>query len=114
MIDKVILTIALISLSLFGFRGFLPHLPAMAITGLYLLAISTVFIYHITSPQKSRRIGEIAREKSFLTQKEIKQILYCQKYCGGKFGEVAVKLKLLTTDQLQVLLRLQPISLPAD
>ena len=57
------------------------------------------------------RIGELALMRKWLTPKEIKQILFCQRGdCGNMFGEIAIKRNYLNKEQVSDLLAWQPNS----
>lgn len=55
------------------------------------------------------RIGELAVMKKWLTPKEIKQILFCQRSDQeNMFGEIAIKRNYLNPEQVDTLLNWQP------
>jgi len=52
-------------------------------------------------------IGELAKDKGWLTYDNILRVLIIQEETGGKFGEIAVKENCLTKEQLASLLKEQ-------
>jgi hypothetical protein len=107
MVDKVILAIVLVCLGMFGFRGILPEVPISAIIVLFIIAGLIGSYYHFNYSKNKRKSGSIAVSKGWLSPDEVKEIVYCQKYEGDKFGEVAIKRNFLTTQQVDSLLEIQ-------
>ncbi|MBI5676381.1 MAG: hypothetical protein HZC48_11250 [Nitrospirae bacterium] len=57
--------------------------------------------------KNNRRIGDLARERGWLTDEEIDKILVIQEETLEIFGEIAVKEELLTETQIEELLKAQ-------
>jgi hypothetical protein len=57
--------------------------------------------------RNNRKIGDIARERGWLTDEEIDKILIIQEETLDKFGEIAVKEGFLTEAQIDELLHAQ-------
>ncbi len=57
--------------------------------------------------RNNRKIGDIAKGRGWLTDKEIDRILIIQEETLDKFGEIAVKEGVLTEAQIEELLQLQ-------
>ncbi len=53
------------------------------------------------------KIGELALNNKWLSPDEVKQVMFCQKADGKKFGQVAVKRNFLTLTQVKSLLNTQ-------
>ncbi len=105
--EKIILGIILVSLILFGFRSILPELSSPAIVGLFIISGLVGFCYHFWQSRIKRRIGMLAVSNGWLSLPEIKQILYCQKGNGYKFGEIAVRRNYLTSEQVASIIEIQ-------
>jgi hypothetical protein len=106
--EKIILAITVSCLSMFGFRSFLPAISSLALVGLFTIAGLIGCCYHLYHSKYKRRIGTLAMSNGWLSSVEVKQILYCQKDCGSKFGEVAVRRNYLTLQQVASILEVQP------
>jgi hypothetical protein len=105
--EKVILAFVLACLSMFGFRGILPEIPPSALVGLFTIAGLIGCYYHLRYSKYKRKIGTLAMSNGWLSSTEIKQILYCQKDNGSKFGEIAVHSNYLTPKQVASILEIQ-------
>ena len=105
--EKIILAIVLVCLGIFGFRGIFPHVPTVAVIVLFIIAGLIGAYYHFNYLKNKRRTGEIAVSKGWLSQDEVREIAYCQKYEGYKFGEIAIKRNFLTTQQVDSILEIQ-------
>jgi hypothetical protein len=93
---------------MFGFRSFLPAISSPALVGLFTIAGLIGCYYSLRCSRNKRRIGTLAMANGLLTAVEIKQILYCQKDSGSKFGEIAVHRNYLTPKQVASILKSQP------
>ncbi len=105
--EKSILAFVLVCLSMFGFRSLLPAISLSTLVGLFTVAGLIGCTYHLWHSKRKRRIGMLAMSNGWLSLAEIKQILYCQKDNGYKFGEVAVNRNYLTTEQVSSILDIQ-------
>jgi len=105
--EKTILAITLACLSLFGFRGMLPKLSTSAIVGFFTISGLIGCCYHFLQSRNKRRIGALAMSNGWLSPSEIKQIRYCQKDNGYKFGKIAVRRNYLTSEQVALILEIQ-------
>ena len=107
MVDKVILAIVLVCLGMFGFRGIIHEAPTVAFIVPFIIAGLIVVYYHFNYLKNKRKTGTIAVSKGWLSPDEVKEIAYCQKYEGDKFGEIAIKRNFLTTQQVDSILKIQ-------
>ena len=57
--------------------------------------------------QELDKIGQLALDNKWLSPDEVRQVMYCQKADGKKFGQVAVKRNFLTLTQVKSLLSTQ-------
>jgi hypothetical protein len=105
--ENVILAFVLACLSMFGFRSILPEIPSSALVGLFTIVGLIGCYYHLRYSKNKRKIGTLAMSNGWLSFTEIKQILYCQKDNGSKFGEIAVHRKYLTPEQVVSILEIQ-------
>ncbi|PNX47572.1 MAG: hypothetical protein BV456_10830 [Thermoplasmata archaeon M8B2D] len=105
--EKVILAFVLVCLGLFGFRGILPEVPILGFIVLFIIAGLIGSYYHFNYSKNKRKTGSIAVSKGWLSPDEVKEIVYCQKYEGEKFGEVAIQRNFLTTQQVDSILEIQ-------
>ncbi len=106
--EKVILAFVLVCLSIFGFRSFLPAISSSALVGIFTIAGLIGCYSHLRHSRNKGRIGALAMANGLLTVAETKQILYCQKDSGNKFGEIAVRRNYLTPKQVASILENQP------
>jgi hypothetical protein len=104
---KVILAFTLVCLSMFGFRGIIPEVPTVAFIVLFIIAGLIGVYYHFNYSKNKHRTGTIAVSKGWLSPDEVKEIAYCQKYEGDKFGEIAIKRNFLSTQQVESILEIQ-------
>ncbi len=105
--EKIIFAVILVCLGLFGLRGMLPELALPAMIGLFIISGLIGGCYHFWQSRNKRRIGMLAASNGWLSLSDIKQILYCQKGDGYKFGEIAVRRNYLTSDQVASILEIQ-------
>lgn len=105
--EKAILAFVLLCLSMFGFRSILPEIPLSVLVGLFIIAGVVGCYYHLRYSKNKRRFGTLAMSNGWLSLAEIKQILYCQKDNGYKFGEIAVRRNYLTSEQVASILEIQ-------
>jgi len=64
--EKIILSIILTCLSLFGLRSILPELSSSAIVGLFTISGLIGCCYHLWQSRSKRRIGTLAMSKGWL------------------------------------------------
>jgi hypothetical protein len=57
--------------------------------------------------QETLSMGQVAMQNKWLNPAEVRQIMYCQKVDGKKFGQVAVKRNFLTLSQVKSILTKQ-------
>ena len=105
--ENITLAFVLVCLGLFGLRGILSETSWLAAVGLFITAGLFACYSHLRYAKNKRKIGSLAMSNGWLSIAEIKQILYCQKDNGHKFGEIAVRRNYLTPDQVTSILETQ-------
>jgi hypothetical protein len=93
----------------FGLRALLPAPMVDILIILGLLAAIPMLLVYIYERKKPAKIGKLAITSRMLTKDEVEQILFCQKHCDEKFGEIAVRRHFIKVSDLDALLVMQKI-----
>lgn len=105
--NNVVRIVVLVGMSIFGLRGILPALTTSQFLMLLLVLAGVAVAFCLAFTPGSCPLGELARRKGWLTTDHVSHIISCQKHCGGRFGEIALREKLLSERQLRELLHTQ-------
>lgn len=92
----------------FGLRGVLGTMAPLELAGFLLLLVGGAAVFdHYLLAQKKCLIGELACRQGLLSERHVAHILTLQRESRERFGEIALRERYLSSQQLGELLELQ-------